>query len=169
VDAHGFARSSGNRILTVADLHEVPHQRIFRLFRQFSREHVYDFEHHVALSESLETCQGCKHIHLKSTHCDARLGDEISCPVCDGTVAVPIGSAAVCRCGEQRCACRGAGRLPVTFMLLQPQSWHPDVWSDITRMLSLNSTQAQRGQEMHLCPMQFDIADRVINQLSQPG
>jgi hypothetical protein len=145
VDAHGFARSSGNRLLAVEDLHEVPHQRIFRLFRQFSREHVYDFEHHIALSESLETCQECRHIHLKPTVCGQNTHD--SCV----------------------CQCTGAGRLPVTFMLLQPQSWSDEVWSDITRMLSLNSTQAQRGAEMHLCPMQFDIAARVINQFSMPG
>ena len=61
------------------------------------------------------------------------------------------------------------GRLPVTFMLLQPQSWHPDVWTDITRMLTLNSTQAQQGKTQHLCPMQFDLADRAIEQWSMPG
>jgi DNA modification methylase len=43
------------------------------------------------------------------------------------------------------------------------------VWTDITRMLSLNSSQSAAGREMHLCPMQFDIADRVIAQFSQPG
>jgi hypothetical protein len=31
-------------------------------------------------------------------------------------------------------------------MLFQPQSWHPDVWTDITRMLTLNSTQAAKGK-----------------------
>ncbi len=61
------------------------------------------------------------------------------------------------------------GILPVTFMLLQPQSWHPDVWTDITRMLTLNGAQSAKGKQMHLCPMQFDIADRVIEQMSQPG
>jgi hypothetical protein len=34
------------------------------------------------------------------------------------------------------------GRLPVTFMLLQPPSWHPDVWTDIARMLTLNAAQS---------------------------
>jgi hypothetical protein len=29
-------------------------------------------------------------------------------------------------------ALRDAGRLPVDFMLLPPQSRHPDVWTDIT-------------------------------------
>jgi hypothetical protein len=61
------------------------------------------------------------------------------------------------------------GALPVTFMLLQPQSWHEDVWTDITRMRTLNSLQKNRGEEMHLCPMQFDLADRVIEQMSNPG
>jgi DNA modification methylase len=59
--------------------------------------------------------------------------------------------------------------LPVTFMLLQPPSWHPDVWSDVTRMLTLNGRQYAKGKEMHLCPMQFDIADRAIEQFSMPG
>ncbi|UHQ21914.1 DNA methylase N-4 [Lysobacter sp. 5GHs7-4] len=62
-----------------------------------------------------------------------------------------------------------AGWLPTTFMLLQPQSWHPEVWTDITRMRTLNSTQAAKGKEMHLCPLQFDIVDRVIEQHSMPG
>ena len=63
----------------------------------------------------------------------------------------------------------GKSLLPVTFMLLQPQSWSDEVWSDITRMLSLNTAQSQKGAEMHLCPLQFDICDRVIAQMSNPG
>jgi DNA modification methylase len=61
------------------------------------------------------------------------------------------------------------GVLPVTFMLLQPPSWHPDVWTDITRMLTVNAIQASKGKGKHICPMQFDIADRVIVQMSNPG
>lgn len=60
-------------------------------------------------------------------------------------------------------------KLPVTFMLLQPPSWHADVWTDITRMLTLNSAQSAAGREMHLCPMQFDLADRAIEQWTMPG
>lgn len=60
-------------------------------------------------------------------------------------------------------------RLPATFMLLRPASWHDDVWSDVTRMLSLNSAQSAAGRENHLCPMQFDIADRAITQFTMPG
>lgn len=61
------------------------------------------------------------------------------------------------------------GMLPPTFMLLQPQSWHPDVWTDVARMRTLNMHQAHKGQEMHLCPLQFDIVDRLIVQLSNEG
>lgn len=61
------------------------------------------------------------------------------------------------------------GRLPVTFMLLQPPSWMDDVWTDVARMRTLNMIQSQKGKEQHLCPMQFDIADRVIERFSNPG
>ncbi|MES2004307.1 MAG: DNA methyltransferase [Bacteroidota bacterium] len=62
-----------------------------------------------------------------------------------------------------------SGKLPSNFMLLQPQSWSDDVWTDVTRMLTLNGSQWAKGKEMHICPMQFDIADRVIEQLSNEG
>jgi DNA modification methylase len=60
------------------------------------------------------------------------------------------------------------GLLPPDFMLLPPTSWHPDVWTDITRMRTLNGAQAAKGREMHLCPLQFDICDRTITQYSNP-
>jgi DNA modification methylase len=60
------------------------------------------------------------------------------------------------------------GKLPTDFMLLQPQSHHADVWTDITRMRTLNQAQSAKGREMHLCPLQFDICDRVITQMSNP-
>jgi hypothetical protein len=61
------------------------------------------------------------------------------------------------------------GALPPTFMLLPPHSWHDDVWTDVARMLTLNGKQHAKGKEMHLCPLQFDIVDRAIAQLSNPG
>lgn len=117
IDAHGYARSSGNRPPRPEELEALPHDQIFRIFREYSLNEIYDYEYHVKLGEALEARK----------------------------------------------------RLPVTFMLLQPQSWHPDVWSDITRMRTLNGAQSAKGKVMHLCPMQFDIAERVINQLSMPG
>jgi len=117
IDAHGFTRSNGNRFMTPEELAQLPHEQMFKAYRKFSLENVYDFEHHVHLNESL--------------------GIE--------------------------------GKLPTSFMLLQPQSWHPDVYTDITRMLTLNTSQSARNKEMHLCPMQFDLADRVIEQFSAKG
>lgn len=116
-DAHGFARSSGNRLIRPEELEGLDHAAIFQLFKDWSAHNVYDYESHVRLGEALEADM----------------------------------------------------RLPVTFMLLQPQSWSDEVWADVTRMLSLNSAQSAKGREMHLCPMQFDIADRCITQFSMKG
>lgn len=60
-------------------------------------------------------------------------------------------------------------QLPPTFMLMQPQSLHDDVWTDITRMRTLNGLQHAKGKELHLCPLQFDIVDRAITQYTNEG
>ena len=36
-------------------------------------------------------------------------------------------------------------------------------------MLTLNGTQSQRGLQNHVCPLQFDIVDRLITRYSNPG
>lgn len=61
------------------------------------------------------------------------------------------------------------GALPSTFMSLAPGSHHPDVWHDVTRMLTLNSEQSRRAVEKHVCPLQFDIVDRLIERYTNPG
>lgn len=63
----------------------------------------------------------------------------------------------------------GRGKLPATFMSLAPGSWHPEVWHDVNRMLTLNTEQSRRAQQMHVCPLQFDIVDRLIGRYSNPG
>ena len=63
----------------------------------------------------------------------------------------------------------GRGALPATFMSLAPGSWHPEVWHDVNRMLTLNTTQSQRAQALHVCPLQFDIVDRLIARYTNPG
>ena len=63
----------------------------------------------------------------------------------------------------------GEGRLPSSFMSLAPASWHPDVWTDVNRMRTLNTEQSRKRQMMHVCPLQFDIVDRLINRYSNPG
>lgn len=116
-DAHGFMRSSGNRLLLPEDLAGLTSDQVFKCFRAHSLGNVYDFEHDVALAEQLDR----------------------------------------------------AKMLPPGFMLLQPQSHSAEVWTDVTRMRTLNGEQAAKGREMHLCPLQFDIVDRAIAQYTNPG
>jgi DNA modification methylase len=70
------------------------------------------------------------------------------------------------RIGE---ALEGRSALPATFMSLAPGSHHPDVWHDVNRMRTLNMDQNRKGLEKHVCPLQFDIVDRLINRYSNPG
>ncbi|MEL6466677.1 MAG: DNA methyltransferase, partial [Pseudomonadota bacterium] len=58
------------------------------------------------------------------------------------------------------------GALPSTFMSLAPGSHDPNIWHDVTRMLTLNGEQARRAVEKHVCPLQFDIVDRLIERYS---
>ena len=36
-------------------------------------------------------------------------------------------------------------------------------------MRTLNGNQTQRGLQNHVCPLQFDIVDRIITRYSNPG
>lgn len=63
----------------------------------------------------------------------------------------------------------GRGSLPSTFMALAPASWMPSVWHDVNRMFTLNTAQSQKAQAKHVCPLQFDIVDRLIDRYSNPG
>lgn len=117
IDAHGFTRSSGNRLIVPADLVGIEADAAWKLWKEHSLGTVYDFEHHVACCEAREARK----------------------------------------------------ELPKTFFLLPPHSWHPDVWSDITRMRTLNGAQSAAGRELHVCPLQFDIVDRAIVQFSMAG
>jgi DNA modification methylase len=114
LDAHGFTRSSGERLLTPEELRTLPHADIYQRWREESLQTVYDFDRHVHLGELLEREK----------------------------------------------------RLPSTFMLMPPHSAHPDVWTDVARMRTLNMEQERKGQEMHLAPLQIDTVNRLIVQLS---
>ena len=61
------------------------------------------------------------------------------------------------------------GALPSTFMALAQASPVEDVWTDVNRMLTLNSEQSRRGLTQHVCPLQFDIVNRLIERYSMPG
>ncbi|MDR1901171.1 MAG: DNA methylase N-4 [Treponema sp.] len=61
------------------------------------------------------------------------------------------------------------GKLPASFMVLAPGSHTEWVWDDINRMRTLNSEQARKELQMHICPLQFDIVERIIRRYSNPG
>lgn len=117
MDAHGFERSSGDRFLTPEEICKLNHKEIFRYFKGYTLNEVFDYDYTVKIAEELEA----------------------------------------------------HGKLPTGFMLLQPQSWTDWVWTDVARMRTLNMIQKAKGKEMHLCPLQFDIVNRVIEQMSNPG
>lgn len=117
LDAHGFWRSSGDRLLAKSELEQMPMERLQAAYRKYSRETVYSYEDHVALAKKLDA----------------------------------------------------DGRLPATFMVVAPGSWTDQVWDDINRMRTLNTSQSQRRKTLHVCPLQLDIVDRLINRYSNPG
>lgn len=61
------------------------------------------------------------------------------------------------------------GQLSPEYMVLAPESWHPDVWTDVMRAQGMNTLQALAGREKHLCPLPWDIVDRLITRYSAKG
>lgn len=60
-------------------------------------------------------------------------------------------------------------KLRSTFMTLPVHSNSDYVWTDVNRMNTLNTHQANAKKEKHICPLQFDIVDRLINRYSMKG
>ena len=115
IDAHGYWRSSGDRLVSKEELENISVDNLQAVYREYSREHVYDYEEHVELAKKLDE----------------------------------------------------NGKLPATFMVVAPGSWNTlDVWDDINRMRTLNTTQSRRRAQMHVCPLQLDIVERIINRYS---
>lgn len=118
IDAHGYWRSSGDRLVAKEELEQISVDNLQAVYRQYSREHVYSYEEHVQLAKELDKND----------------------------------------------------RLPATFMVVAPGSWNDlEVWDDINRMRTLNTNQNRRRQQMHVCPLQLDIAERIINRYSSEG
>ncbi len=69
------------------------------------------------------------------------------------------------RIGE---ALQARNALPSTFMCLAPASHNPFVWTDVVRMRTLNGEQTQRGLTNHICPLQLDIVERLIERYTSP-
>ena len=60
-------------------------------------------------------------------------------------------------------------KLSRLFMTLPTHSNQELVWTDINRMNTLNTNQANRKKEKHICPLQLDIIERLINRFTMPG
>lgn len=60
-------------------------------------------------------------------------------------------------------------KLSSTFMTLPVHSNSDFVWSDINRMNTLNANQVNAKKEKHICPLQFDIIERLINRYTMKG
>lgn len=61
-------------------------------------------------------------------------------------------------------------KLSKTFSMLQPQSWDGEsVWTGINYMLGLNAAQRAKKSENNICPLPFDIVNRVIECWSMEG
>ena len=57
-------------------------------------------------------------------------------------------------------------KLPKTFMAVDPVSKKPWIWDDVTRMRTLNTKQSQKKRQNHICPLQLDIVERLIERYS---
>ena len=118
IDAHGYWRSSGDRLISKEELKDFPVDKLQQAYRKYSRENIYNYDEHVKLAEDLDK----------------------------------------------------DGKLPATFMVVAPGSWNNlEVWDDINRMRTLNTTQSRRRAQMHVCPLQLDIVERIINRYSNEG
>jgi DNA modification methylase len=117
IDAHGYWKSSGKRLLTKEEIMAMPVDRIQEVYRHYSRNKVYSYEEHVEIAKKLDA----------------------------------------------------DGHLPASFMVVAPGSWSDEVWDDINRMRTLNTSQSQKRQQMHVCPLQLDIIERLINRYTNDG
>jgi DNA modification methylase len=118
IDAHAYWRSSGDRLVSKEELQNISVDNLQKVYRDFSRGNVYNYQEHVELAKKLDE----------------------------------------------------KGRLPAIFMVVAPGSWNQlEVWDDINRMKTLNTTQSRRRAQMHVCPLQIDIVERIINRYSNEG
>lgn len=71
---------------------------------------------------------------------------------------------------EHEAACQAMlekGTLPTGWMLFNPVGRHPNIWTDIERIRTLNTEQSRRAKEAHVCPLQLDIIERLIRRYTR--
>ena len=57
----------------------------------------------------------------------------------------------------------------IPMCCLAPGSTSEWIWHDIVRMKTLNGEQSKRNVEQHVCPLQIDTVDRLIERYSNKG
>ncbi|MGI5085424.1 DNA methyltransferase [Treponema putidum] len=62
-----------------------------------------------------------------------------------------------------------AKKLPASFSVMSVSSNSDYVWDDINRMYTLNSEQSRKELNMHICPLQIDTVERIIERYSNKG
>ncbi|MGI5065566.1 DNA methyltransferase [Treponema putidum] len=62
-----------------------------------------------------------------------------------------------------------AKKLPASFSVMSVSSNSDYVWDDINRMYTLNSEQSRKEINMHICPLQIDTVERIIERYSNKG
>lgn len=60
-------------------------------------------------------------------------------------------------------------KLSSTFMTLPVHSNSDFVWTDVNRMRTLNANQVNSKKEKHICPLQLDIIERLVNRYTMAG
>jgi len=61
------------------------------------------------------------------------------------------------------------GSVPAGWMLFPPHSNNPDVWTDILRIRTLNTEMSRKTTENHICPLQLDVIERLVDRFSNEG
>lgn len=117
IDASAYWRSSGNRPISLEEIEMLPVGKRQKLFKEYTRQVVYDYKQHVDYANRLEAQDKLSH----------------------------------------------------SFEMLGMGSWSDEVWDDISRIRTLNASQHARKAEKHLCPLQLDIVERLINRYSNKG
>lgn len=59
-----------------------------------------------------------------------------------------------------------SGKLSATFGTMSPVATDANTWDDVLRFRTLNLNQVNSGKQKHVCPLQLDIIERLINRYS---
>lgn len=117
IQACGPWRSSGNELLSPAQIESMTDSALHHFWKRHVLKNGYNYYEHVELTEAVDA----------------------------------------------------AGKLPASSMLFPPFSSNPDVWTDILRIRTLNTDISRKTTENHICPLQLDVIERLVERFSNEG